>query len=53
MTAHVSKQSSVKTSEREQIDYLVKHILGYRGGVVINYYVALRSKRFMTIVSAK
>jgi hypothetical protein len=49
MIAYASRQPPVQAGEREWVDYLVDHIHGYRRDAVINYYVTLKSKRFVIL----
>lgn len=50
MLDQVSKQKAfVRPSERELVDHLVEHISEHRREVVVNYYVALKAKRFVIL----
>ena len=50
MLGQVSKQKAfLRPTERELVDHLVEHISGHRREVVINYYVALKAKRFVIL----
>ena len=49
MVTQVSRHLSVKADERELVNYLVEQVHTYRREVVVNYYVVLKSKRFVIL----
>lgn len=50
MTMQISRrQTPTRLDEREIVDYLVEHLNAYQRQVVVNYYVALKTKHFVIL----
>lgn len=49
MAAELVQDISVRAGERDLVDYLVEQIDTYRREAVVNYYVTLKSKRFVVL----
>ena len=49
MMGQTSRHRPVTADEHELVDYLAEHVHAYRREVVINYYVTLKSKRFVVL----
>ncbi|UCC61809.1 MAG: hypothetical protein JSV36_13545 [Anaerolineae bacterium] len=50
MAMHVSqRKTATRPGEREIVDCLVKHVNAYQREVVVNYYVALKTKPFVIL----
>jgi len=43
------RKTPTRPGEREIVDYLVEHVNSYQREVVVNYYVALKTKRFVIL----
>ena len=43
------RQTSIEPDEHEIVDHLVEHISAYQREVVVNYYIALKTKHFVIL----